>query len=77
MTRRGAGESDRPETGYDLGTLTEDLKILLDRLELPTAILVGGVARFSRYSVDLALTRARRMNHEIACERGYAPHGCA
>ncbi len=41
VTRRGVGESDRPATGYDLDTLAEDLKTLLDSLGLQSAVLVG------------------------------------
>ena len=41
VTRRGVGDSDRPDTGYDLDTLTEDLKALLDSLGIQSAIFVG------------------------------------
>jgi pimeloyl-ACP methyl ester carboxylesterase len=40
LTRRGDGESDYPETGYDLDTLTDDIRLFLDCLDIDRAILV-------------------------------------
>ena len=41
LTRRGHGESDHPETGYDVDTLTEDLCQFLDALGIEKVILAG------------------------------------
>jgi pimeloyl-ACP methyl ester carboxylesterase len=41
MTRRGHGESDHPESGYDLETLVEDIHQFLDALHTGPVILVG------------------------------------
>ncbi len=41
LTRRGHGESDHPETGYDVDTLTEDLCQFLDALAIEKVILAG------------------------------------
>ena len=41
LTRRGHGESDHPETGYDVETLTEDLRQFLDALGIEKVILAG------------------------------------
>lgn len=41
LTRRGHGESDMPDRGYDQGTLTEDIRAFLDALGLKRAHLVG------------------------------------
>jgi len=41
LTRRGHGESDHPETGYDVDTLTEDLHQFLDALKIEKVILAG------------------------------------
>lgn len=41
LTRRGHGESDHPETGYDIDTLTEDISLFLDTLKIDRAILAG------------------------------------
>ncbi len=38
---RGHGDSDYPATGYDVGTLTEDVRQFLDALNLDQVILVG------------------------------------
>jgi pimeloyl-ACP methyl ester carboxylesterase len=41
LTRRGHGDSDYPETGYDANTLTEDLRQFMDCLGIQTASLAG------------------------------------
>ena len=41
LTRRGHGESDHPETGYDVATLTEDILQFLDVLGIKKVILAG------------------------------------
>jgi non-heme chloroperoxidase len=41
LTRRGHGDSDTPETGYDADTLTEDIRQFMDRLNIEKAILAG------------------------------------
>jgi non-heme chloroperoxidase len=41
LTRRGHGESDYPETGYDIDMLTEDVRQFMDALEIKQVILVG------------------------------------
>ncbi len=50
LTRRGHGELDHPETGYDIDTLTEDIRQFLDALEIEKAILAGD----SMASVELS-----------------------
>ena len=41
LTRRGHGQSDNPATGYDLPTLTEDIRQFLDQLKIKRVVLVG------------------------------------
>ncbi len=41
LTRRGYGESDKPETGYDVATLTEDVRQFLDAMKIKRVNLVG------------------------------------
>jgi len=41
LTRRGQGESDYPETGYDADTLIDDILDFMDSLSVDKAILVG------------------------------------
>jgi pimeloyl-ACP methyl ester carboxylesterase len=41
LTRRGHGDSDYPETGYDPDTLTEDIRQFMDSLHVEKAILAG------------------------------------
>ena len=50
--RRGFGQSSKPWTGYDYDTLADDLKALLDALELQDVPLVGfsmGGGEVARY----------------------------
>jgi len=41
LTRRGHGDSEYPETGYDVHTLTEEIRCFMDELSVEKAILVG------------------------------------
>jgi pimeloyl-ACP methyl ester carboxylesterase len=41
LTRRGQGDSDYPETGYDADTLTEDIRQFMDALHVEKAIFAG------------------------------------
>jgi len=41
LTRRGHGDSDYPESGYDVHNLTEDIRCCMDELKIEKAILVG------------------------------------
>ena len=41
LTRRGHGQSDKPKTGYDTGTLVEDIRLFLDAMKIRQVILVG------------------------------------
>ena len=41
VTRRGHGDSDYPDTGYDLETLTEDVKQFVDLLGIEKVIFAG------------------------------------
>jgi pimeloyl-ACP methyl ester carboxylesterase len=41
LTRRGHGQSDKPATGYDLPTLTEDIRQFLDQLHIKHVTLIG------------------------------------
>jgi pimeloyl-ACP methyl ester carboxylesterase len=41
LDQRGHGESEKPETGYDLATMVEDLRGALAALDLEDAVVVG------------------------------------
>ncbi len=41
LTRRGQGDSDYPDSGYDADTLTEDIRQFMDYLNIDKAILAG------------------------------------
>jgi pimeloyl-ACP methyl ester carboxylesterase len=41
LTRRGHGDSDYPDTGYDADTLTEDIRQFMDQLKIDKAVLAG------------------------------------
>jgi non-heme chloroperoxidase len=50
--RRGFGKSSQPATGYDYDTLTSDLHILMNTLELDDVVLAGfsmGTGEVTRY----------------------------
>lgn len=41
IDQRGHGRSDKPETGYDFATLSEDLHLALDALDVDVPVLAG------------------------------------
>jgi non-heme chloroperoxidase len=41
LTRRGHGESEIPETGYDTASLVEDIRQFLDALKIQRVVLAG------------------------------------
>ena len=41
LTRRGHGESEMPEIGYDVATLVEDVRQFLDALKVQRVVLAG------------------------------------
>jgi pimeloyl-ACP methyl ester carboxylesterase len=41
LTRRGYGQSGKPEAGYDINTLVDDFRQFLDAMGIQRAILVG------------------------------------
>ncbi len=41
LTRRGFGESDKPQTGYDTTTRVEDIRQFLDRMKIKKANIIG------------------------------------
>jgi len=60
--RRGFGESDKPLTGYDYDTFTDDLSGLLEALDLRDATLVGfsmGGGEVARYVAKYGEDRLR------------------
>lgn len=60
--RRGFGRSDQPWTGYDYDTFADDLKALLDGLDLRDATLVG----FSMGGGEIARYMARHGGARVA-----------
>jgi pimeloyl-ACP methyl ester carboxylesterase len=60
--RRGFGRSDKPLTGYDYNTLTDDLHALLVELDLKNVTLVGfsmGGGEVARYFTKFGSERVR------------------
>ncbi|HEX8546833.1 MAG TPA: alpha/beta hydrolase [Cytophagaceae bacterium] len=62
--RRGFGKSSKPWSGYDYDTLTDDLKALLDELNLENVVLVGfsmGGGEVLRYMSRYGSTRISKI----------------
>ena len=73
LTRRGHGESDHPETGYDIDTLTDDIRQFLEALGIEKVILVG----HSMANVELSRFNAlypERVNKLIFLDAAYDRH---
>lgn len=70
ITRRGFGASSQPAAGYDIATLADDIRIVLDKLQIKRAILVGhslGGDEITRF----ASTYPDRVNRLIYLEAAY------
>lgn len=55
VSQRGHGDSDRPEAGYSPSDFAKDIAMLMDRLELPDAVIVGhsmGATVAQRFAID-------------------------
>jgi pimeloyl-ACP methyl ester carboxylesterase len=58
--QRGHGGSDKPDDGYDLASVAEDTAALLERLDLPPAVVVGSSSG-GYLAQQLAVTRPDRV----------------
>jgi pimeloyl-ACP methyl ester carboxylesterase len=61
---RGCGRSDRPGSGYDFDTLTDDMAVMIDHLDLRGVTLVGhsmGAAQVVRYLARHGSDRVARV----------------
>jgi len=59
LTRRGHGQSEKPESGYDTATRVEDIRQFLDALNIRRGILVGHSAAGNEVSL-FAITHPER-----------------
>jgi pimeloyl-ACP methyl ester carboxylesterase len=64
LTRRGYGQSDRPDTGYDVATLTDDVRIFLDALGI-TQVSLAGHSAGGNELIEFAVRHPRRV-HKLA-----------
>lgn len=61
--RRGFGKSSQPTIGYDYDTFANDLKVLLDTLDLTDVVLVGfsmGTGEVARYIGNFGSSRVAK-----------------
>ncbi|PSL46306.1 pimeloyl-ACP methyl ester carboxylesterase [Chitinophaga niastensis] len=61
--QRGCGRSDQPWTGYDYGTLANDLSMLIDTLGLNNVTLIGhsmGCGVVTRYLAEHGETKVKK-----------------
>jgi pimeloyl-ACP methyl ester carboxylesterase len=55
ITQRGHGEASRPDSGYEPSDFANDVALLMDRLEIPSAVVAGssmGSIVAMRFAVD-------------------------
>ena len=72
ITRRGHGNSSWPDAGYDLPTLVEDVRVVLDSLGIERAILAGHSMAGSEMTV-LATEYPDRIAGLIYIDAGHDP----
>ncbi|NNN21828.1 MAG: alpha/beta hydrolase [Acidimicrobiales bacterium] len=61
LDQRGHGQSDKPDSGYDFKTITDDLHSVIVKLSLKRAILVG-----QSWGGNVVLEHAKRFPSEVA-----------
>jgi pimeloyl-ACP methyl ester carboxylesterase len=61
LTRRGFGQSDKPDTGYDIATLTEDVRQFLDTMKIERVNLVGHSAAGTELTLFAGLYPSRTL----------------
>ena len=70
ITRRGYGASSRPESGYDVARLGEDIRTVLDSLEIENPVLIGHSYAGQEMSY-LGVTHRKRIAGLIYLEAAY------
>jgi pimeloyl-ACP methyl ester carboxylesterase len=70
LTRRGYGQSDRPDTGYDVATLTDDVRLFLDGLKITQVNLVGHSAGGNEL-IEFAVRHPRRVRKLVFLDAAY------
>jgi len=68
LTRRGHGESDYPDTGYDADTLIEDIRLFMDALHIETAAFAGTYPNKVEKLIYLDALDDRRAESEIIAQ---------
>ena len=74
LTRRGQGESDYPETGYDADTLVDDILDFMDTMNIEKAILAGHSMAGLELS-HFAVTHPTRVRKLIYLDAAYDRRG--
>lgn len=74
LTRRGQGESDYPESGYDVDTLIDDILKFMDTLNVDKAILAGHSMAGMELS-HFAVTCPERVTKLIYLDAAYDRRG--
>jgi pimeloyl-ACP methyl ester carboxylesterase len=72
LDRRGHGDSDYPEVGYDPETLADDLRQFLDGVGIERAVLVGHSMAYVELT-RLAVLRPERVLGLVFLDAAYDP----
>jgi pimeloyl-ACP methyl ester carboxylesterase len=70
LTRRGQGESSRPTGPYDISTLTEDIRVLLDSLHF-AAVNLAGHSFAGQELTHFALTYPQRVRRLVYLDAAF------
>lgn len=70
LDRRGAGSTDKPESGYDFQTLARDVLSFIDKLELKNVHIVGHSAG-AGVAVTIAATEPDRIRSLVLVDGGF------
>lgn len=72
ITRRGFGASSQPDSGYDMSTLAEDVRIVLDSLRIGRAAL-GAHSMGGEEITRLAVRWPQRVSHLVYLDTPMVP----
>jgi pimeloyl-ACP methyl ester carboxylesterase len=70
LTRRGQGQSDKPESGYDTSQLVEDIRAFLGAKRIQRATLVG-YSMAGNELTEFALRHPRRLRKLVYLDAAY------
>lgn len=71
VDQRGHGRSSKPDDGYDVGTCADDLRLLIDELDLGATPVVGGQSWGGNVVLEFAARHGERLAAAVCVDGGF------